>query len=307
MRHIVSATDLTLEELLGIYAAASRHKITRKHARPEFANLILLIYFFESSLRTQTSTATAMMRLGGNVYSTENAAQFSTIAKKGESLEQAVRIVSGNVDFIAMRHPDSGAAAQAAAVSRVPFINCGDGDNEHPTQAYLDLFTLLEQAPGRPLRILFFGDNRDSRTVRSLVLLLALHARELSIEVAQVGFCGPFGLDTCAPYLIEMLERAGIEVMRWGQEPPPPESVDVVYLTRSQKERRLGEEQGEVLVYPLWHARALPDDAVIMHPLPSNAEFPDEAMLLPQAKHEVQADNGQFVRMALFEFLQQNR
>src|SRR3989304_3663861 len=129
--------------------------------------------FYEPSTRTRFSFETAMHRLGGRVISTENAAEFSSVAK-GETLEDTIQIMNGYADVIVIRHYELGAAQRAAAVSRVPVINAGDGPGQHPTQALLDLYTIRKEI-GKidGLHIAMVGDLANGRTVRSLTYLLS--------------------------------------------------------------------------------------------------------------------------------------
>src|SRR5437660_12571609 len=145
---------------------------------------IMASLFYEESTRTRFSFETAMHRLGGSVISTENARQFSSVSK-GETLEDTIRIMTGYSDVIVMRHYESGAARRAANVSRVPIINAGDGTGQHPTQAFLDLYT-IEKELGRidDLEIAVVGDLANGRTVRSLCYLLAKYRNVQIVMVA---------------------------------------------------------------------------------------------------------------------------
>lgn len=237
-----------------------------------------------------------MLRLGGQVVSTENAREFSS-AIKGETVEDTVRIVSGYADAIVIRHHEQGAAARASAVSPVPVINGGDGPGEHPTQALLDFYTIWSEL-GRldGLKVALVGDLRFGRAVRSLALLFRLtHDTELifvSPDAVQMG-----------ADVRRSLDAAGV---RFREEPDLSTALrqsDVVYQTRIQKERfaSLAEYQDVRGVYTIDRDSLdlLPERSIIMHPLPRVEEIAPEVDRDPRAAYFRQARNGVFIRMAL--------
>lgn len=257
---------------------------------------ILATLFYEPSTRTRLSFESAMLRLGGQVVSTENAREFSS-AIKGETVEDTVRIVSGYADAIVIRHHEQGAAARAAAVSSVPVINGGDGPGEHPTQALLDFYTIWSEL-GRldGLKVALVGDLRFGRAVRSLALLFRLtHDTELifvSPDAVQMG-----------ADVRRSLDAAGV---RFREEPDLSTALrqsDVVYQTRIQKERfaSLAEYQEVRGVYTIDRDSLdlLPERSIIMHPLPRVEEIAPEVDRDPRAAYFRQARNGVFIRMAL--------
>jgi len=217
-----------LEELFSI--AGEMERVVWEGGSKLLDGKIMASLFYEESTRTRFSFETAMHRLGGSVISTENARQFSSVSK-GETLEDTIRIMNGYADVIVMRHYESGAARRAADVSRVPIINAGDGTGQHPTQAFLDLYTIQKEL-GRldDLDIAVVGDLANGRTVRSLCYLLAKY-RNVRIHLV-------------APEVVRMRldikEYLGRHDV-WFQEENNLRAiigeVDVVYQTRIQKER----------------------------------------------------------------------
>ena len=257
---------------------------------------ILATLFYEPSTRTRLSFESAMLRLGGNVISTENAREFSS-AIKGESVEDTVRIVNGYADAIVIRHFEQGAAAVAAQSSEVPVINAGDGPGEHPTQALLDLYTIRHEL-GRidDIRVALVGDLRFGRAARSLARLLALsHGIELTFVSPPAV---PMGKD-----VLTALDDAGVP---WRQETDLrtvlPE-VDVVYQTRIQRERFATPEEYEsargVYIIDERAMALLPMSSILLHPLPRVDEISPAVDRDPRAAYFRQAHNGVFVRMAL--------
>ena len=310
IRHVVTVRDFTPGFLDSLFRSAAASK--RQHAgrgrgarvrwSPHWNALrdhVMISLFYEASTRTRHSFEAAMARLGGTVITTENAAEFSS-AIKGESLEDTIRIESGYGDVIVLRHKEKGAAARAAAVSDVPVINAGDGDGEHPTQALLDLFTIAERFPGRrDLTVTFVGDLLKGRTVHSLAYLAAAMAGTEAGFAGRVNFVAPDGMRL--PGAIEAEIAAG-GLPSENHDRLSPALVarsDVIYMTRTQSERRDAARGGETYALTPALAGALRRDAIVLHPLPRNDELPEEIDRLPQARYFEQARNGLFVRMAI--------
>lgn len=250
-------------------------------------------------MRTRFSFEAAMLRLGGNVITTENAGVFSS-AQKGESLPDSIRTLGCYLDVIVLRHFDDGSAAIAAAASTVPVINAGDGPGEHPTQALLDLFTIRKKC-GDPKKqhVVFVEDLKHGRTVHSLARLLARYGSRMS-------FVSPEGLRLPDSLLTELL-AAGCSVREHGSLHEVASLADVIYMTRVQKERFTNLE-GIALDgsdYALTHeiVANMRTDTVVMHPLPRNSEIPTWFDEDPRAAYFCQAKNGLYVRMALLEEL----
>jgi aspartate carbamoyltransferase catalytic subunit len=238
-----------------------------------------------------------MHRLGGRVISTENAAEFSSVAK-GETLEDTIRIMNGYADVIVIRHYEVGAAKRAAAVSRVPVINAGDGVGQHPTQALLDLYTIRKEI-GKidGLRVAMVGDLAQGRTVRSLTYLLS------KFQDVRLYFVAPPLLKMKGDILEHLKERKVWYAEGTSLDKVLPE-VDVVYQTRVQKERfgdRIAdyEKCRGVYVITAESLRLMKDKAIVMHPLPRLGEIAMEVDNDPRAAYFRQAQNGLYVRMAL--------
>jgi aspartate carbamoyltransferase catalytic subunit len=297
IRHVVEVGQFDRAGIEALFAAADRMRNLPRGQDPLRGHLLATI-FYEPSTRTRLSFEAAMLRLGGQVLSTENAREFSS-AIKGESVEDTVRIVAGYADAIVLRHHEQGAAHRAAAVSPVPILNAGDGPGEHPTQALLDLYTIRHEL-GRidGLRVALVGDLRFGRTARSLARLFTLTSETELLFVSPPAV--PMGADVRAE-----LDAAGV---RWREETDLaavlPE-VDVVYQTRIQKERFATPEEYEaargVYVVDAAAMARLGPGAVLLHPLPRVDEIAVEVDADPRAAYFRQARNGVFVRMALLE------
>src|SRR5437667_7366106 len=174
LHHVIEAQQFDPATLAELFQVTEKMEgVVAEGGVLDYQKRVMATLFYEPSTRTRFSFETAMHRLGGRVISTENAAEFSSVAK-GETLEDTIRIMSGYADVIVMRHYEVGAARRAAAVSQVPIINAGDGVGQHPTQSLLDLYTIRKEI-GRidNLRIAMVGDLAQGRTVRSLAYLLS--------------------------------------------------------------------------------------------------------------------------------------
>jgi aspartate carbamoyltransferase catalytic subunit len=297
IRHVVEVGQFDRPALERLFAAADRARAQPRTARP-FAGYTLATLFYEPSTRTRLSFEAAMLRLGGNVISTENAREFSS-AIKGETVEDTVRIVGGYADAIVIRHFEQGAAHRAAAVSAVPILNAGDGPGEHPTQALLDLYTIGHEL-GRidGLRVALVGDLRFGRTARSLARLLRLTRGTELVFVAPPAV--PMGED-----VRRELREAGIPFRDESDLDAVLPHVDVVYQTRIQKERfptaaEYEAARGQYVIDAAALARLHPD-ATLLHPLPRVDEIATEVDADPRAAYFRQAHNGVYIRMALLE------
>jgi aspartate carbamoyltransferase catalytic subunit len=295
VKHIVAVDQFDRAWLQSLFAEADRLR-TDRGSHSLLPGKILATLFYEPSTRTRLSFESAMLRLGGQVISTENAREFSS-AIKGETVEDTVRIVSGYADAIVIRHYETGAAARAASASPVPIVNGGDGPGEHPTQALLDLYTIHNEL-GRidNLKVALVGDLRFGRAARSLALLFRQTANVELVFVAPDAV--PMGDD-----VKEALDVAGVA---WREERDLTTAmgeVDVVYQTRIQKERfatpdEYAAARGVYVITPE-NMRGLPEHAIVMHPLPRVDEIHPDVDSDPRAAYFRQAHNGVFVRMAL--------
>jgi aspartate carbamoyltransferase catalytic subunit len=277
--------------------AERMESIVARGGMTDYQNRIMATLFYEPSTRTRFSFETAMHRLGGYVISTENAGEFSSAAK-GETLEDTIRILNGYVDVIVIRHKEVGSARRAAAVSRVPVINAGDGAGQHPTQALLDLYTIRKEI-GRidGLRIAMVGDLAQGRTVRSLTYLLS------KFKDVNLFFVAPPLLKMKEDILDHLRERHVNFVEETSLDNVLPE-VDVVYQTRIQKERfgdRIEDYEKCRGIYVLTREslKLMKSKSLIMHPLPRLDEIAMEVDEDPRAGYFRQAQNGLYVRMAL--------
>ena len=293
LRHLTSPQDLArplIDELLQRALAFETGALEPGRLK----GVILAALFYEPSTRTRFSFEAAMHRLGGQVLSAESAAKASSAAK-GESLEDAIRVVSGYADTIVLRHSEIGAAARAAQVASVPVINAGDGAGHHPTQALLDLYTIRKEL-GRldHLRIGLMGDLRNGRTVRSLAILLSRFPGNELVLISPPGL--RMGDD-----VLRSLD--GATVRQTADLAGVVADLDVLYQTRIQAERFESAEAYEryrgVYVVTFDVMRALPEHAILMHPLPRVGEIDPQVDADPRAAYFRQARNGLWVRMAV--------
>ncbi len=293
-----------LDELFQVTARMKRLKETNG-STDIVRGRILANLFYEASTRTDASFSIAMKRLGGEVHNIVGV-QFSSVSK-GETLVDTVRVLSGYTDVLVLRHPQTGAAVEAAKAihaqcqltgsSPVPLINAGDGVGEHPTQALLDMYTILQKC-GRfeGLTIAMVGDLKHGRTVHSLARLLSLYAGIKLILIAPPSLPMP-------EELVSLLKGRGVEIREADSIESVAHEADVWYITRVQKERFENEAaysavQGSYSVKAATVSHMKPD-AIIMHPLPRVGEIAEEVDSLPQAVYFEQAANGMYVRMAI--------
>jgi aspartate carbamoyltransferase catalytic subunit len=298
--HLVSTNDLDRAWIDDLLVRALRMANPDADINRRCAGKILASLFYEPSTRTRFSFESAMLRLGGSVLAAADATRQSSAAK-GETLEDAVRVVSEYADVIALRHPEQGAAQRAAGASQVPVINAGDGAGEHPTQALLDLFT-VQQEVGRldHLRVGLAGDLRYGRTARSLAKLLALY------QGTELVLIAPPELQLAAD-LRDQLRADGVVVREQADLGLAIRDLDVLYQTRIQRERFPSAEayervRGIYVVDPAM-MRRLPPHAILMHPLPRVDEISADVDADPRAAYFRQARNGVPVRMAILDRL----
>lgn len=303
LHHVLSAhqfLDTALVEELFSLASALEENDKNRALAPSLKGRVLATVFYEPSTRTRFSFETAMLKLGGQVVTTESASHFSS-AIKGESLEDSIRIISGYADAIVLRHFERGASQRAAQVSSVPVINAGDGDGEHPTQALLDLYTIKKET-GRlnNLRIALVGDLLYGRTIHSLVTLLTCFDR------ITIHLISPPQLRLPEPYK-DVLRSKGIPFEESAALDALDHSVDVVYATRVQKERFAKEEDYLRLKDAYRIDRGVMEKlyqrAIVMHPLPRVTEIAPEVDRDPRAAYFRQARNGLYIRMALLQMV----
>ena len=298
LHHIIEAQQFDVPTLLRLIKTTEEmEKVVSDGGTSQFHGRIMATLFYEPSTRTRFSFETAMHRLGGSVISTENAAEFSSVAK-GETLEDTVRILNGYADVLVIRHYEVGSAKRAASVSRIPIINAGDGAGQHPTQALLDLYTIHKEIGSIDgLRIAMVGDLAQGRTVRSLTYLLS------KFQDIRIYFVAPPSLKMKQDILDHLREKCVWFTEETDLDKVLPE-VNVVYQTRIQKERfgdRLAdyEQCRGVYVINSESLRLMKANAIVMHPLPRLDEIAMEVDSDPRAAYFRQAQNGLYVRMAL--------
>ena len=297
LRHLRGPSDLDLPLVDRLLASAAAFEADRGANR--LSGRILATVFYEPSTRTRFSFESAMLRLGGQVISAESAAKASS-ASKGESLEDAIRVVGGYADGIVLRHPETGAAERAAAVAEVPIVNAGDGTGHHPTQALLDLYTIKKEL-GRldRLRVGLVGDLLHGRTVRSLALLLSIFPGNKLTLVSPASLA-------MADDVLSALAARGVHFAQVDRLQDVVPRLDVLYQTRIQAERFPSQAEYErhrgVYVVDKELMRRLPDHAILMHPLPRVGEIDMTVDADPRAAYFRQARNGLPVRMAVLDW-----
>lgn len=306
--HILSIQQFERDDVERIFSVADRMVpyAHREKMTDVLHGAILGSMFFEPSTRTRVSFGSAFNLLGGEVRETTGF-ENSAIAK-GESLYDTARVLSGYSDVIAMRHPAEGSVAEFAAASRVPVINGGDGSNEHPSQALLDLYTIRSEIAARggsldQLRIAMVGDLRYGRTVHSLCKLLCLFAGVQVVLVSPQALRMPVDI-------VDTLHATGHEVLESERLEESIAHVDIVYSTRIQEERFDSREEadlyrGRFRLNQNIYTRHCEPNTVIMHPLPRDSrasarELDDDLNDNPNLAIFRQTDNGILVRMALF-------
>lgn len=295
-RDILSVSQFSRASLDYIFGVAREMQmlVERFGSADLLQGKILANLFYEPSTRTSSSFMAAMLRLGGQIIPINNV-QYSSVTK-GESLPDTVRTLECYVDIIVLRHPEVGAAATAAHYATKPIINAGDGVGEHPTQALLDLFTIgqeLERLDG--LRIAMVGDLKYGRTVHSLTKLLANY----NVEFV---FVNPDILSMPADVL-QVVQQKGLPFQQTEDVHAVISDVDVLYITRVQKERFTDlaaydrvKDQYVVDEELMTHAK---ERMVVMHPLPRVSEISYAVDHDPRAAYFRQMRNGMFIRMAL--------
>ena len=299
IRNLINITDLTVEEIDGLIATAD--DIVANHSAYEniCAHKKLATLFFEPSTRTRLSFEAAMLELGGSVLGFSSA--NSSSAAKGESVSDTIQTVGCYVDIIAMRHPKEGAPIVGAQRTTVPIINAGDGGHFHPTQTLTDLLT-IKRKKGRlnDMTIGLCGDLKFGRTVHSLI--------EAMLRYEGIRFVLISPQELAVPeYIKEKMNAAGAE---WKEvetlEEAMPE-LDILYMTRVQKERFFNEEDyirlKDSYILDLDKLQAAKEDLTIMHPLPRVNEISVEVDDDPRACYFFQALCGKHIRMALILFL----
>lgn len=296
MRHLLDTTDLTLEEIDDMIALATDIIENKQKYAHVCDGKKLATLFFEPSTRTRLSFEAAMYELGGNVLGFSSA--DSTSASKGETVEDTVRMVSNYADIIAMRHPLEGAPRVATTRTLVPIINAGDGGHAHPTQTLTDLLTIYrEKGKLEDVTIGLCGDLKFGRTVHSLIKAMCRYKNVKFVLIAPKELQVP-------DYIIsDVLIPSGAEYVQVESLEDVMPTLDVLYMTRIQRERFFSEEEylklKDAYILDLKKLDNAKKDLTIMHPLPRVNEISTDVDDDPRAKYFEQALNGKYIRMAL--------
>ncbi len=300
MRHLIDPLDFTVEEIERLLNVADEIATNRKAYSEVCKGKTLATLFYEPSTRTRLSFEAAMLNLGGNVLGFASA--DSSSAAKGESVADTIRMVSCYADICVMRHHKEGAPYQASRYSSIPVVNAGDGGHYHPTQTLTDLMTIRHRKKRlNNINIGFCGDLKFGRTVHSLIKSSARY------ENVKFTLISPSELKT-PDYIIEgVLRDNGIPFSEVEDMEKAIGDLDILYMTRVQKERFFNEEdyvrlKDTYILTPDKLVNAKPDLAV-MHPLPRVNEISIDVDDDPRAAYFEQAQNGVYIRMALIMML----
>ncbi len=295
-KHLISIHDFSKEEILKILSLASNFEERKSDAI--FSDKVIASLFFEPSTRTRLSFETAANRLGARVIGFSDAG--NTSVTKGETLKDTIKMVSNYADLIIIRHPLEGSARYASEVSSVPVINAGDGANQHPSQTLLDLYSILK-TQGRldNLKINLVGDLKYGRTVHSLL-------QAMSHFKPQFRFTAPPELRMPEEYK-EQLREKGIQFEESENLEEGIEDMDIVYMTRVQRERFTDAIEYERVknIYSLRRdmVESAKPNMKILHPLPRINEIHQDVDSSDHAYYFEQAGNGVYTRMAIITML----
>lgn len=296
MRNLIDIMELDVSEIDALIEKATDIIAHPENYREKCRYKKLATLFFEPSTRTRLSFEAAMMELGGNVLGFSDSSSSS--ATKGESVSDTVAVVGGYADIIAMRHPKEGAPVVAVQKSDVPIINAGDGGHNHPTQTLTDLLTIrLEKGRLDNLTVGFCGDLKFGRTVHSLVAALSRYSG------IKFVFISPEELKLPSYVKNKYVKKNGIEYTQTTSLDGVMDSLDIIYMTRVQRERFFNEEDylrlRDSYILTADKLRAAKSDMIIMHPLPRVNEISTEVDSDSRACYFKQAKYGKYIRMAL--------
>lgn len=296
MRHLISPLDFSVDELQAILDLASDIKSDLPKYAHACAGKKLATLFYEPSTRTRLSHEAAMLNLGGNVLGFSSA--DSSSASKGETVADTIRMISCYADIVAMRHPKEGAPMVATKYASIPIINAGDGGHEHPTQTLTDLLTIRSES-GRldNLTIGLCGDLKFGRTVHSLIHALARHTNIKFVLISPEELRLPGYMRT------DILEKQNIPYKEVERMEEAIGELDVLYMTRVQKERFFNEEDyvrmKDFYILDKAKMELAKDTMLVLHPLPRVNEISVDVDDDPRAVYFKQAQYGVYVRMAL--------
>ena len=295
-RNLIDINDLSVEEIDELIKVAKDIIKNRDKYSKKCDNKILATLFFEPSTRTRLSFESAMLRLGGKVLGFSEASSSSTA--KGESLSDTIAVVSGYSDIIAMRHPKEGAPLVACKTAKVPIINAGDGGHNHPTQTLTDLLTIsIEKKRLDNLTIGLCGDLKFGRTVHSLINAMSRYKNIKFILISPKELKLPDYVKK------EVLDKNKIEYIETKDIEEYMKDLDILYMTRVQKERFFNEDDyvrlKDYYILNKEKLKTAKKDLCIMHPLPRVNEISTDVDDDKRACYFKQAENGVFIRMAL--------
>ena len=296
MKYLIDPMDLSVEEIDELIDIANDIIKDRTRYQDVCRHKILATLFFEPSTRTRLSFESAMLSLGGSVLGFSSAS--NTSASKGESVSDTISVVSSYCDIIAMRHPKEGAPLVATRKSTVPLINAGDGGHNHPTQTLTDLLTIYREK-GRldNLTIGFCGDLKFGRTVHSLTKAMSRYKN------IKFVFITPSELKIPEYLKHDLLDAKNLDYKEVETIEEVIEDLDILYMTRVQKERFFNEQDyirlKDTYILDLKKLEKSKSDLIVMHPLPRVNEIAIEVDDDPRAKYFDQVQNGRFMRMAL--------
>ena len=296
MKYLIDPMDLSVEEIDELIDIANDIIKDRTRYQDVCRHKILATLFFEPSTRTRLSFESAMLSLGGSVLGFSSAS--NTSASKGESVSDTISVVSSYCDIIAMRHPKEGAPLVATRKSTVPLINAGDGGHNHPTQTLTDLLTIYREK-GRldNLTIGFCGDLKFGRTVHSLTKAMSRYKNIKFVFIAPPELKIPEYLKH------DLLDAKNLDYKEVETIEEVIEDLDILYMTRVQKERFFNEQDyirlKDTYILDLKKLEKSKSDLIVMHPLPRVNEIATEVDDDPRAKYFNQVQNGRFMRMAL--------
>lgn len=293
MKHVLSAKQYDKESLEKLFVLTDDIKQNPAKYADKLNGKIIAVMFYEPSTRTRLSFETAALKLGAKIITTENASSNSS-GRKGESLEDTVKILQGYADAIVIRHSSETMPQDAASVAKVPILNGGAGKGEHPTQALLDLYTIREHRKTIDgVKVAVLGDLLYGRTIHSLLGLLSLYDNVEIYGLSKECFALP-------QEYIDMLKEKGIEYKKCNSFDDIPKDVDVLYHTRIQSERFEGDFGREEFIINKQVLSQFSENTIVLHPLPRNEEISTDIDDDPRAMYFKQAHNGLFVRMGLF-------
>jgi aspartate carbamoyltransferase catalytic subunit len=294
-RSLIEPDDFTLAEMDGLFALAEKIEKEQNYLRESCRGKLLAALFFEPSTRTRLSFEAAMLRLGGSCLGFADPGSSSAV--KGESLADTIRMAASYADAIVMRNPKEGAALLASKYSPVPVINAGDGGHHHPTQTLTDLLTIFRlRGSIKNFTVGFCGDLKFGRTVHSLAGALARYKN------IKMKFISPDEL-VVPEYITQNLKKQNIEFSETRSLEEAMPRLDVLYMTRVQKERFFNEEDyirlKDTYVLNKEKMQQAKNDLIILHPLPRVNEIAVEVDDDSRAAYFRQAKYGMYVRMAL--------